>query len=70
MIENPQHEVLSLKINDKKTDNKLCTMEFNISELLSQDQLSLDKKFNLDCPSSFSASVTIAMSLKVCLLLV
>ena len=65
MIENPQHEVINVKINDKKTDGKLCTMDLNISELLTQDSLCLDKKFNLNCPGSYNASITMAISLKV-----
>jgi hypothetical protein len=65
MIENPQHEILNIKINDKKTEGKLGSMDFNISELLVQDNLSIDRKFNLNCPSSYSATLTMAVSLKV-----
>jgi hypothetical protein len=65
MVENPQHEVLSIKINDKKTEGKLSSMDFNISELLVQDNLSIDRKFNLNSPSSYSATLTMAISLKV-----
>lgn len=65
MVENPQHEVLNIKINDKKTEAKLTSMDFNISELLVEDNLSIDRKFNLNCPSSYSATLTMAISLKI-----
>jgi hypothetical protein len=64
MIENPEHETLHLKIEDKKTERKICNLDFNFNELLEQKNLYLDRQFSLDCPG-YSARVTMALSLKV-----
>ena len=64
MVENSEHEVLNIKINDKKTDRKLCKLDFSLCELLKQPDLCLDQQLSLDCPG-FTSKLTIALSLKV-----
>ena len=39
LVENSEHEILSLTIHDKKTDEKLCSLNLNISVLLVEDKL-------------------------------
>ena len=63
LVENPENEVLNLKIHDNKNNQKICSLFFNLNELLNQNKLSIERQFSFD--SHYSAKVTMGLSLKV-----
>ena len=63
LVENPENEVLNLKIHDNKNNQKICSLFFNLNELLNQNKLSIERQFSFD--SHYSVKVTMGLSLKV-----
>ena len=67
VIENPEHEALLLQIFDKKTEKRISSLEFNLCELLEQNNLCLNQEFSLNCQEYLvtKPKLTMKLTLKV-----
>ena len=65
-IPNPEHEFLSVKINDKKFNKTLANVEISVSELLKAQNMTIDREYDLSCfESHYIPRVHLVLRLRV-----